>query len=253
METPKVISNFRKYGGPALSFLYQRYFSKKPLISFSGYRNPIFLRNNTSDIPTFHQVISDEEYNIDFGFDPKVIVDCGANIGLAAAYFKNRYRDAKIISIEPEPSNYELLLRNTAAYTNVHCINAGIWCRSAHLLIEDNGYGNWGFQVKEVDSGTDKTIEALSITDIMEKYEINQIDILKIDVEGSEKELFEMGFERWLPKTRVVIIELHEQMRPGATKSFFKAMSNYDFSLTYKGENIICFMHHADSASTPSG
>lgn len=253
MEIPKVISNFRKFGGAALSFLYQRYFSKKPLISFSGYSNPIFLRNSTSDIPTFHQVVSDEEYDIDFGFDPKIIVDCGANIGLAAAYFKNRFRDVKIISVEPEPSNYELLLRNTAAYPDIHCINAGVWCRSAHLLIEDNGYGNWGFQVKEVGYSTGKTIKALSISDIMEKYEINQIDVLKIDVEGSEKELFEWGFERWLPKTRVVVIELHEQMRPGATRSFFKAMSNYDFSLAHKGENIICFMHHPDRDLAPSG
>jgi len=74
----------------------------------------------------------------------------------------------------------------------------------------------------------------------MKQFNVDHIDILKIDIESSEKELFEENFEKWLPKVKVVIIELHDRMKEGCTRSFFKAMVNYKFTMTHKGENIVC-------------
>ena len=235
---------FNVFGYSGFLFVFKRLFSHNRNILFSHrkYLYPIILRNGTSDIPTFHQVILYQDYDIDFGFDPQVIIDCGANIGLATVYFKNRFPSAKIISIEPEQSNFEILEKNTRDYNAVYCLNKGIWNKHANLLIKDIGYGNWGFMVEEVEKGFSGSVSAITIDEIMEKFDIDHIDILKIDIEGSEKELFESNFEEWLPKTKVLIIELHDRLREGASKSFFKALCNYDFSIIHKGENIICFM-----------
>ena len=73
----------------------------------------------------------------------------------------------------------------------------------------------------------------------MIEYNFPKIDILKLDIEGSEKELFETNFEDWLPKTKILIIELHDAMKTGCSKSVFNAISKYDFSFSIKGENII--------------
>ena len=66
---------------------------------------------------------------------------------------------------------------------------------------------------------------------------MRKIDIMKIDIEGSEKELFESNYESWLPKVKTLIIELHDHMRKGA------ALSKYNFSLAVKGEDIVCFFN----------
>ena len=67
----------------------------------------------------------------------------------------------------------------------------------------------------------------------------NYIDILKLDIEGSEKEVFSAGFENWMPKTKVIIIELHDAMKPGCSRAVFAAVNKYNFSFNIKGENII--------------
>src|ERR1700756_4705148 len=59
---------------------------------------PVWLRAKTSDIPTFEQIFISQEYDIKIPITPKNIIDCGANIGLATVYLKNRYPAAKVIS-----------------------------------------------------------------------------------------------------------------------------------------------------------
>ena len=76
---------------------------------------------------------------------------------------------------------------------------------------------------------------------LMKKFNISQIDVLKIDIEGSEKELFESDYEEWLPNTRMLIIELHDGFRKGASKSFFNAISKYNFHMMKNDENLIFY------------
>lgn len=245
MKKIKLLSAyFKRFGLKGIQLLFKQVFLKNKTVSISlpGYAYSMLLRNNTSDMPTFYDVIFEECYLIDFGFIPEVIVDCGANIGLASVFFKNRYPDARIIAIEPDKNNFKVLEENIKPYKNISCLNKGIWNRHTNLLVKDPGLGNYGFMVEETYEESDNTIEAISIDKILQDYKLNQIDILKIDIEGSEKEMFASNYEHWLPKVKVIIIELHDHMRSGASKSFFKALTNYDFRFMHKGENIICFM-----------
>jgi hypothetical protein len=61
--------------------------------------------------------------------------------------------------------------------------------------------------------------------------------LLKIDIEGGEKQLFESNYENWLPKTKCIIIELHDGVLKEA-QNFFKAISKYDFSY-FNSENLL--------------
>lgn len=198
----------------------------------------IFLRRDTSDISVFYQIFCEKDYDLRVPFDPEVIIDLGANIGLTSIFYKNRYPNSTIISVEPEKSNYEMVVQNTKQYPNMHCLNNGIWNRTTNLEIVNLGIGNWGFVTKEVDYENNNTISAISIDDIMKRFNIETIDILKVDVEGSEKELFQNNFENWLPKTKMIIVELHDDIREGASKSFFNAISQYNFSVRIKSQNI---------------
>ena len=69
---------------------------------------------------------------------------------------------------------------------------------------------------------------------------MTEIDLLKIDIEGAELEVFSNNYESWLPKTKALIIETHDQDRKGTTRPFFSTIAKYNFSTTISGENFVC-------------
>ena len=164
----------------------------------------------------------------------------GGNVGLAALYFANAYPDAKIVSVEPESNNYNMLVDNTRAYDNIYPIQSGLWNKSTYLKVKNIGLGDWGFVVEECDKEDAETFRALSIADIMTQYQADEIDILKLDIEGAEKEVFTSNYDRWLPKTKILIVELHDRMKAGCSSAFIKAIAQYNFTIHPLGENFIC-------------
>lgn len=82
-------------------------------------------------------------------------------------------------------------------------------------------------------------IPAISIETIMKQENWDILDLLKIDIEGSEKEVFASNYEYWLPKTRVIYLEMHDQMKQGTSKSVFSTISKYNFSFSICDENLV--------------
>ena len=201
-------------------------------------KHPVTLRPKTSDLPTLLQVFAFGEYKINLD-NPKVVIDAGANIGMFSIYMKSRYPDCTLICIEPDSENYEVLKKNLAPYTNINLENCGLWNKDVRLKInEEFNFGKWGVMVEEDENGG---IPALSIDTLMKKYSLDRIDVLKIDVETSEKQLFTSQYETWLPKVKTIIIELHDAMLPGCSKTFFEAINKTfnDYEMKTKGENVI--------------
>jgi FkbM family methyltransferase len=203
------------------------------------YKAAFHLRPFTSDYYTFDQVFLRDQYNINFPFNPSTIIDAGANIGLASVYFSHRYPNARIVAVEPSKENFDMVLKNTRAYPAVKAYCKGLWNKDVHLAITNtNGVKN-AFMVSETTPDDPNAIPAVCIETIMKEQQWEQIDILKVDIEGSEKEVFEMNYEYWLPRTKSIIIELHDHMRKGASKAVFHATSQYNFSCDMQDENLI--------------
>ena len=181
------------------------------------------------------------QYNISRITTKKVetIVDLGANIGLSVLHFKSKYPNARIIAVEPEKSNYELLKKNVAGYNNIYCFNNAIWYTNNNLGIYDSGMGEYGYRVVDGNDRQVGTINGITLNDIIEKFNITTIDILKIDIEGAEKELFTYNYESWLPKVRCIVIELHDMYRKGCATAFFKAISSREYDIFCKGEDFV--------------
>ncbi len=197
-------------------------------------KHPIVMRGQTTDAGTFKKIFLDKEYDVNLDFKPTYILDAGAYIGLSPLYFSRKYPEAKIVCIEPSEANYKLLMQN-AQMPNIVCIKGAVWSKSGNLELVDAQKHN-GNEVIESDSGS---IKSYSIEDIMEIHGMPHIDILKIDVEGAELEIFSKGFENWLPKTRVIMIELHDRKKPGCSTVFHSVMDRYGFTYYTKGENEI--------------
>lgn len=198
-------------------------------IYVKGY-HPFYLRRGTTDKNVFREIFLFKTYNITILQKPKIIIDAGANIGLSTLYFRRLFPEAKIFAIEPDESNFESLLKNIKSKHNIIPIRSALWHSNKILKIKNKEERKWAIEVEECDENHLDSFRAISIKSLMETHNIEVIDFLKLDIEGAERELFSEHVDQWLPKTKVLMIELHDWMKDGCSKSFFSAISRYNFS-----------------------
>lgn len=202
---------------------------------------PLALRIPSTDVPTYKKIFTNKDYNFNVKTFPKVIIDAGANIGFASIYFANKFPDAKIIAIEPEISNFNLLKKNVAFYKNIIPLQVALWNTNETIEVVDPGSGKWGFFTeKQASNNKDNLVRhpvnGMTVDSVMEECNVEKIDVLKIDIEGSEKEVFS-DTSAWIGKVNSMIIELHENIKPGSSQSFYSGSPG--FSDEWKqGENI---------------
>ena len=208
----------------------------------------LLVRLGTSDISVFNGIYVWQEYEWELQSLPRVIVDAGAYTGLSSAYFAMRYPEAQIIAIEPSDSNFELLTRNTSRFKNVHPIHAALWGHTGSLMLADPGYGAWGLQVRAAENppATDtpllgdssgRPVRSITVSDVIRDYGLDRIDLLKLDIEGSEREVFRQC-DAWIGQVDAICIELHDRFKAGCSRSFFKAIDEFPIEL-WRGENVL--------------
>lgn len=203
---------------------------------------PFQVRIPSSDISTCRQVFIFQGYDFLTAAQPKVILDAGANIGLASIYFANKYPDAKIIAIEPEQSNFELLDKNTRPYSGIIPLQAALWHINEEINVIDRGLGEWAFMTEmkapqEKHSGrVCHAVAGMTVERIMRDHNVEKLDILKVDIEGAEREVFS-DTSAWIDKVDSIIIELHERMKVGCLRSFYSSLKGFDTEWK-RGENV---------------
>jgi FkbM family methyltransferase len=221
------------------------------LVSVPGICEPVKIRPGTSDKYCFEQVFLDNSYDLPFQKEPRLIVDGGANVGYASIFFANHYSRASILAVEPEPSNFAALVANIRPYPQIKPIRAALWDKAQPVVV-DNSDESWAAFVTGADSlpesrGSVVTVEGITIGDLLKMSGEQTIDILKLDVEGAEKEIFSAPDCSWLSKTKVLIIELHDRMVPGCSAALEKALEGYSFRRMVRGEDLILINNEAGS------
>ena len=188
-------------------------------VSLPSCQVPIFVRPRTSDVSVFEQIFINKDYDLSFlNLKPRFIIDAGANIELSSVFFAQCYPEAHVVAVEPEQSNFEMLVQNVRSYTNISPIRAAMWCKRAWVKIQNTKVDKWAFRVVETESTDPLRIQGMTVLDLATIFRARSVDILKLDIEGAEKELFQLGYEGWLGKTEVIVAELHDQIRPGCTE-----------------------------------
>lgn len=211
-------------------------------IKIPGYSLFCYLRPNTSDRDVFKQIFIDNQYQyLTTDITPKIIIDCGAYVGFSSIYFALKFKNAHIIAIEPDENNYSLLEKNTSFCNRIAPMQTAIWPYNTALKIIKGQYRDgkeWTTQVRECNINENKDIDSVSINYLLDKYSYSSIDILKIDIERAEIELFKNNYQDWILKVKQLIIELHDDE---CTQVFFSAMDiiPLKFNLKKYGELTI--------------
>jgi FkbM family methyltransferase len=188
----------------------------------SGLSNPVYCRIEGSDIYEYKQWLGDWAESMCLGFAPRTIVDAGANVGYASLRFAREFPDSKILAIEPARQNQAQLRKHCSAYPNISVECSAVWPRSGRVRIRSMNVAHNAYEMVEDPEGD---VAALGMTDLMSKHEIDRIDLLKIDIEGSEKLLFDDPRAReWLPRIGMLLIETHDRIVPGCSESLLRAI-----------------------------
>lgn len=262
-KMPNYVSRFGFIHGLRLLTLIERRLGRSATcietFRVPGFPFPIHLRDTLSDHATFWQCIVDNQY--DFSRFPQVerlseaykrmtengeillIIDCGANIGLASLWLAYKFPLARIVAVEPDTDNFNLLRKNLQPLGNrIRTLHGGVWNRGGHLVITNPDAGSAAYRVAHVEQPAPNTIRAYSIPDICQMEGVTAPFITKIDIEGAQQAMFRDNTD-WVSGTHLIMLELDDWQMPwaGTSRPFFSTLSGVPFDYLIRGESIFCF------------
>lgn len=223
LETYRDDRSLARLGAPAGSLLRLHYSGrwaarqgKQPglqSIKLQVHGRPVTVELSPSYEGAFRGVFIDDEYRCADHLPqrPQRIMDLGANIGMGAIYMACQFPGAEFICVEPDPRNLPLLERNLRANSvNAKVVSAAIGPAQGHLNLRFGDDPTCSalesspmHQLSDTVSVKIQTIPAL-----LEESGWPEIDLLKIDIEGTEDDLLARHNE-WLGRVKAIIMEIH--------------------------------------------
>jgi FkbM family methyltransferase len=164
-----------------------------------------------------------------------VIVDAGANIGAASLWFLATYPEARVVAIEPEPGNLDILRMNARGKERLSVLGAAIGATEGFVSVRNDGLG-WAAQTSRAKAG----IPIVTMDSAFRSVDRGVPFIAKIDIEGFESDLFSKNLE-WLSDVYAVFIEPHDWMLPGqmTSRPFQRALAQHPYELLIMGDNLV--------------
>ena len=231
--------------------LHGYYFMKKYQIKTDGFLSYIYL---------YKEIFIEKCYDFPIS-DGMVIFDVGANIGLFNLYMNSFKKDIQIYSFEPVPQIFRYLQDNIPKNQNNIAIDKGLGHREervkmnyiknasslssmnpfdtkkmkAHDYIYEEECGIFKGVCKSLlESEMKKPIEIsvniTTLSNIIDQYNINKIDLLKIDVEGNELNVIKGIRPEHFNKIKYMIIEI-ENYREGNRDEILSILNKYGFKI----------------------
>ena len=240
-------SSLRLYSGRGLSIL--RLHSNRPPSPQEVrtlFRKGVLIhyRPGGSDVENIVKKLlkRDSEYWLPPRFEPRSILDLGANIGIASIDFALRYPQASIIAIEPVAANFQLLQKNISGFQNIRALNVAVGKHDERAALRGAGQS---FRTQPVSASSKaKRREETTVRDLnalLKENEITQVDLIKIDVEGSEYDVLTSLDPSLLQRVQWIVGELHS-VRDFALLDYLSAWFEIDGRKTITKE---CWKFHA--------
>ncbi len=186
----------------------------------------------------FSDIFKKKMYEIDLKTKYPRIIDIGAHIVVDTIYFKQKYPKAKIIAFEPNPYTFKLLEKNVSQnnLADVDIINAAVGDKDEESIFyisradPDEAWSWDNAMVKNKWYDERKAREIKVHTATLKKYLKEDVDLLKIDIEGMEERVLKSIGEN-LKKVKNIVMEFHgSSTNPGNNiHRITKLLEKYDF------------------------
>jgi FkbM family methyltransferase len=177
----------------------------------------VFYRPGTSDTSIIYQHLVRSgvkaEYYLPPSLAPQVIVDIGSNIGASILYFRHLFPQAQIFGFEPHPGTFAVLQRNVAGLDGVSVFNFGLGADDATLSLPLVGADFGGFGATRAapsDATSQVQCELRHAGNALRELGVARIDLLKIDCEGSELDVFKSLPSQLVSTCKWIVGEMHD-------------------------------------------
>ena len=240
----------------SFKFMMNKNTRSKNLEKYTWNKNPVYYRASTSDMTLIYEVLLKSGYKSEYylpeNFNPKVILDIGANIGITSIYLTKKFPNSKIFSFEPLLENYDILKKNTENYKNIKVFNFGLGKKDETLdiyLSDDSENFGGGSFFPEVGGTSNRKVkcEIKNIQDTLVELDMKEVDLIKIDTEGAEFDILTSLNKKYLKSVKWITGELH------GYKDFelLDYLQGFGFNIGIKKQiNNRLFMFHAINNKT---
>lgn len=182
--------------------------------------HPTALRTHAGDLGILYELFWQRAYDLPQlrGGAFRTIVDVGANVGLAALFFLEQSPGARLVCVEPEPANFRLLQRNLRG-TPAVAVHAALAAADGTVKIDSSPLG---YNAKvSAETGTTE-VTAVAMPTLLHSQGLAWVDLLKIDIEDYEREVFARP-AAWLAQVGLLLIEIHSPASLAAVRQAVRA------------------------------
>ena len=212
----------------------------------------VYYRTSSSDMTLIYEILLKSKYKSEYylpeKLNPKIIFDIGGNIGITSIYLAKLFPDSLIYSFEPMPENFEILKKNIQNYNNIEAFNFGLGSKNGNFKVylsnDSENFGGISFYPDPVGNKSNSYISCKvnNINEVINKLNIQSIDLIKIDTEGAEYDILMTLQENILKNASWITGELH------GNKDFelLNYLNNLGFSISLNKQiDNRLFMFHA--------
>ncbi len=217
------------------------------------------VRLGASDLSVLYELQRQHEYDAAIAeFSDRMgvrsVVDMGANVGMSLRFWLRHFPRARVVGVEPDADNIEMCRRNLAllpgAAGRTELVQACVGGERRTVAL-DRRRGAWGYRMSE-SSGVGESIPVITVEDVISRFD-GEIDLLKMDIEGAEAEVFARPAP-WLARVKVLVVEVHAPYSGDRLREALdRGPGSWAMSRMREGEKASVFLARSDNASQDQG
>ncbi|MDI2125062.1 FkbM family methyltransferase [Yinghuangia seranimata] len=196
----------------------------------------VCVRKNQSDLLILWQIFLGRFYELGavYRLDRDIdtlgtIVDLGGNTGLAAAYLTARYRPHTLLTVEPIAESRAVLERNaglsglewridsravSGEEGELDFVVSGFWDTCTAVPAVHELRRTRPYRLENVLARPPRTLPATTVDRLLRDHGIDHVDLLKVDVEGTEADVFAEP-RPWMDRVDRIVLEVHDKYIDG--------------------------------------